>query len=73
MTQTHRHQWRGVIEEYRGLLEIPDDTPAVTLGEGGTPLVRSDWLSGVTGGEVWLKVEGSNPTGSFKDLSLIHI
>ena len=67
MTQTHRHQWRGVIEEYRGLLEIPDDTPAVTLGEGGTPLVRSDWLSGVTGGEVWLKVEGSNPTGSFKD------
>jgi threonine synthase len=67
VTQTHRHQWRGVIEEYRGLLEIPDDTPAVTLGEGGTPLVRSDWLSGVTGGEVWLKVEGSNPTGSFKD------
>ncbi len=61
------HQWRGVIEEYRELLEIPEGTPAVTLGEGGTPLVHSEWLSGLTGGEVWLKVEGNNPTGSFKD------
>jgi threonine synthase len=61
------HQWRGVIEEYRELLDIPADTPAITLGEGGTPLVRSAWLSGVTDGEVWLKVEGANPTGSFKD------
>ena len=61
------HQWRGVIEEYRELLEIPEGTPAITLREGGTPLVHSEWLSGVTGGEVWLKVEGNNPTGSFKD------
>ena len=61
------HQWRGVIEEYRTLLDIPEGTPAITLGEGGTPLVSSHWLSGVTGGEVWLKVEGDNPTGSFKD------
>ncbi|MDO7867334.1 threonine synthase [Nocardioides jiangxiensis] len=61
------HQWKGVIEEYRELLDIPQDTPAVTLREGGTPLVHSDWLSGLTGGEVWLKVEGNNPTGSFKD------
>ncbi|WP_110208751.1 threonine synthase [Nocardioides daejeonensis] len=61
------HQWRGVIEEYRELLEIPAGTPAVTLGEGGTPLVESRWLSGLTGGQVWLKVEGDNPTGSFKD------
>ena len=61
------HQWRGVIAEYRDLLDLPDDAPAITLGEGGTPLVRSDWLSGLTGGEVWLKVEGQNPTGSFKD------
>jgi threonine synthase len=64
---TRTHQWRGVIEEYRDLLDLPDGTPAVTLGEGGTPLVRSEWLSGTTGGEVWLKVEGNNPTGSFKD------
>jgi threonine synthase len=61
------HQWRGVVEEYRPLLDVPEGVAAVTLGEGGTPLVRSDWLSGVTGGEVWLKVEGDNPTGSFKD------
>jgi threonine synthase len=59
--------WRGVIEEYRPLLDIPAGTPAVTLGEGGTPLVPSGWLSERTGGRVWLKVEGDNPTGSFKD------
>ena len=45
----------------------PRGYAAVTLREGGTPLVHSDWLSGLTGGEVWLKVEGDNPTGSFKD------
>ena len=60
--------WRGIIEEYRPLIDLlPDDLEAVTLGEGGTPLVSSGWLSGLTGGEVWLKVEGDNPTGSFKD------
>ncbi|MCY7395075.1 MAG: threonine synthase [Nocardioides sp.] len=64
---TRTRQWRGVIEEYRSLLEIPAGTPAITLREGGTPLVRSDWLSGLSGAEVWLKVEGDNPTGSFKD------
>lgn len=61
------HQWRGVIEEYRDRLDIPDNTPTITLREGGTPMVDSDWLSDLTGGEVWLKVEGDNPTGSFKD------
>ena len=69
MSQTvqRTHQWRGVIEEYRDLLQIPEGVPAVTLREGGTPLVHSEWLSGLTGAEVWLKVEGDNPTGSFKD------
>ncbi len=61
------HQWRGVIEEYRELLDLPPGVPAITLREGGTPLVPSSWLSGLSGGEVWLKVEGDNPTGSFKD------
>ena len=60
-------QWRGVIEEYRDLLDLPDGLEAVTLREGGTPLVRSEWLGAQTGGEVWLKVEANNPTGSFKD------
>ena len=64
---TPRPQWRGVIEEYRPLLDLPADLEAVTLREGGTPLVHSDWLSSLTGGEVWLKVEGDNPTCSFKD------
>jgi threonine synthase len=59
--------WRGVIAEYRDRLPVTDSTPIVTLGEGGTPLVRSDGLSGETGLEVFLKFEGTNPTGSFKD------
>jgi threonine synthase len=64
---SHRHQWLGVIEEYRDRLDLPDGTPTITLREGGTPMVRSGWLSGLLGAEVWLKVEGDNPTGSFKD------
>src|SRR6476619_4163542 len=66
-TFTRTHQWRGGSEEYRDLLQSPEGTPAVTLREGGTPLVHSEWLSGLTRAEVWLKVEGNNPTGSFKD------
>jgi threonine synthase len=61
------HQWRGVIEEYREWLPVSDSTPVITLGEGGTPLVRSDQLSSATSCEVFLKFEGSNPTASFKD------
>ncbi|MCW2749076.1 MAG: threonine synthase [Aeromicrobium sp.] len=61
------HLWKGVIEEYRDRLPVTDSTPLISLGEGGTPLVRSAWLSGVARGDVWLKVEGDNPTGSFKD------
>jgi len=61
------HQWRGVIEEYRDRLPVSDATPVISLREGGTPLVRANVVSEVTGCEVWLKVEGANPTGSFKD------
>jgi threonine synthase len=59
--------WRGVIEEYRDRLPVTDETPVVTLQEGGTPLIRSTSLSDETGCEVYLKFEGANPTGSFKD------
>ena len=59
--------WRGVIEEYRDRLPVTAGTPVVTLGEGGTPLVRSEPLSEQTGCDVWLKYEGANPTASFKD------
>ncbi len=65
--QYPRHQWQGVIDEYRSLLDIAADIPAVTLGEGGTPLIRAEKLSELTGAQVWVKYEGLNPTGSFKD------
>jgi threonine synthase len=61
------HLWRGVIEEYREWLPVTPETPVISLGEGGTPLVHSTWLSGIVRGDVFLKVEGNNPTGSFKD------
>jgi threonine synthase len=60
-------RWRGVIEEYRDRMPVSADTPVVTLGEGGTPLVRANVVSELTGCDVYLKVEGGNPTGSFKD------
>ena len=59
--------WRGVIEEYRELLPVDEDTPVVTLLEGTTPLVPAPRLSARVGASVWLKIEGANPTGSFKD------
>ncbi|HEY1622737.1 MAG TPA: threonine synthase [Streptosporangiaceae bacterium] len=59
--------WRGVIEEYRSRLPVGPGTPVVTLGEGGTALLPAPVLSDRTGCDVYLKVEGGNPTGSFKD------
>jgi threonine synthase len=61
------HIWRGIIEEYRDRLCVTTSTPVITLREGGTPLVRAEVLSGLTSCDVWIKVEGVNPTGSFKD------
>ena len=62
-----RAGWRGLIEEYRDRLPVTASSPVVTLLEGGTPLVPAPRLSERTGAQVWLKVEGANPTGSFKD------
>ncbi|WP_155998684.1 threonine synthase [Streptomonospora sp. PA3] len=59
--------WRGVVEEYRDRLPVTANTSVVTLLEGGTPLVPATRVSELTGCEVFLKVEGLNPTGSFKD------
>ncbi|MBM9503682.1 threonine synthase [Actinacidiphila acididurans] len=67
MRMSGTHQWRGIIEEYRDRLPVTADTPVVTLLEGGTPLVPAQLLSERTGCDVYLKVEGANPTGSFKD------
>ncbi|GAA4905655.1 threonine synthase [Stackebrandtia albiflava] len=59
--------WRGLIEEFRDRLPVGPDTPVITLREGGTPLLPAPMLSQRTGCDVYLKVEGANPTGSFKD------
>lgn len=57
----------SLLERYRSALRLSDSTPIVTLGEGGTPLLRAERLSKRLGVELWLKWEGANPTGSFKD------
>ena len=57
----------GLIERYRDRLPFAPEDPVVTLGEGSTPLVLAERLSERAGAEVWLKIEGANPTGSFKD------
>ena len=61
------HQWRGLLHEYRDRLDVTDATPIITLGEGGTPLIYARTLSERTGAKVYVKYEGMNPTGSFKD------
>jgi threonine synthase len=57
----------GLIERYRDRLPFADGDPVVTLYEGSTPLVPAPHVSELVGAEVWLKIEGANPTGSFKD------
>ena len=59
--------WRGVLEEYREFLPVNEETPVVSLLEGGTPLLAAPRLSERVGARVFLKLEGANPTGSFKD------
>ena len=59
--------WKGLIEQYRKYLPVSDDTPVITLNEGNTPLIYSCDLSERIGMDVYLKYEGLNPTGSFKD------
>jgi threonine synthase len=59
--------WHGLIEAYRERLPVGPETPVVTLLEGNTPLVPAPVLTQRVGADVYLKVEGANPTGSFKD------
>ena len=61
--------WNGLIEKYRKFLPVTSKTPVVTLSEGNTPLIFARHVSGLVGEgiEVYLKYEGLNPTGSFKD------
>jgi threonine synthase len=67
--KSQSHRYGGVIERYRKYLPVTDKTPVVTLLEGSTPLIYAHYLSKLLGKglEVYLKYEGLNPTGSFKD------
>lgn len=62
---------RGVLEHYKQHLPVTLQTPSLTLGEGDTPLVYANALSQETGCQVYLKLEGCNPTGSFKDRGMV--
>lgn len=59
--------YKGLIEKYRKFLPVSQKTPIISLQEGNTPLIPSDNLSNLIGLKVYLKYEGLNPTGSFKD------
>ena len=62
----------GVLNRYRDLLPVTESTPLVNLGEGDTPLVRSQHLGKQVGcDDLYFKLEGSNPTGSFKDRGMV--
>ena len=67
MSELAHAGWPGIIEAYRDRLPVTERTPVVTLNEGNTPLVEAPRLSEQVGARVLLKVEGANPTGSFKD------
>lgn len=67
MTNKVLNHWTGLINMYRDRMPFAKDWEPVTLNEGGTPLLRANYLSEITGCEVYLKIEGANPTGSFKD------
>src|SRR5581483_10473823 len=64
----------GVLARYGSLLPVNDATPALSLGEGDTPLVRSSVLETELGaGALYFKLEGCNPTGSFKDRGMVMV
>ncbi|UOB21536.1 threonine synthase [Macrococcus armenti] len=65
------NRWLGLIEEYKSFLPVTNATPKLTLNEGGTPLIYCEYLSEVLENEVYVKYEGANPTGSFKDRGMV--
>lgn len=64
-------RWNGLLEEYKELLPINENTPKLTLNEGNTPLIKLERLSEEWGVELYVKTEGTNPTGSFKDRGMV--
>ena len=63
--------WQGLLSHYKAYLPVTDQTPALTLQEGNTPLIHFPTLSEELGIELYGKVEGANPTGSFKDRGMV--
>ena len=59
--------WKGLINKYKDFLPVEKNQEIVTLSEGNTPLIRANWFSNKYNFELFLKFEGANPTGSFKD------
>lgn len=64
-------KWNGLIEHYKEYLPVTDKTPKLTLNEGNTPLIRLDRLSEEWEVDLYVKYEGANPTGSFKDRGMV--
>lgn len=64
-------RWKGLLEEYKEFLPVNEETPMLTLNEGNTPLIKLDKLSEEWGVELYVKTEGTNPTGSFKDRGMV--
>ncbi|WP_078429991.1 threonine synthase [Alkalihalobacterium alkalinitrilicum] len=64
-------QWKGLLEEYKQFLPVNENTPMLSLREGNTPLIPLENLSKEWGVDVYVKVEGANPTGSFKDRGMV--
>lgn len=63
--------WKGLIQEYKEFLPVTENTPALTLNEGNTPLIHLVNISKELGIELYGKIEGANPTGSFKDRGMV--
>lgn len=63
--------WKGLIHQYKDYLPVTDKTPELTLHEGNTPLIHLKNLSEKLGIELYVKTEGANPTGSFKDRGMV--
>lgn len=63
--------WRGLINHYKDYLPVTEQTPIVTLNEGNTPLIPLENVSEKLGVELYVKYEGANPTGSFKDRGMV--
>ena len=64
-------RWQGLVEEFKEYLPVNDDTPKLTLNEGHTPLIHCENLSKMLDIDLYVKYEGANPTGSFKDRGMV--